>query len=115
MDDCIFCKIVKKEIPANIVFEDDKILVFEDIKPQAKVHLLVIPKKHISSIAHLQDEHKELVGHLILKTSEMAKDKGIEDSGYRLIANCGAHGGQEVFHVHWHILGGEPLGRMLCK
>jgi len=115
MSNCIFCKIIKKEIPATIVYEDDLILAFEDIRPQAKVHTLVIPKLHIEDNLALETSHKDLIGHIFLKINTIAKLKGIDKTGFRVLNNCGRHGGQEVFHVHWHILGGEPLGRMVCR
>lgn len=115
MSNCIFCKIINKEIPSTIVYEDDQILAFEDIRPQAKVHTLVIPKEHIEDNFGLEEKHKELIGHIFLKINEIAKIKGIEKSGFRILNNCGKHGGQEVFHIHWHILGGEPIGRMVCR
>ncbi|NPA51708.1 MAG: histidine triad nucleotide-binding protein [Aquificae bacterium] len=115
MEDCIFCKIVKKEIPADIVYEDDLIIAFEDINPQAKVHTLIIPKEHIPNNLYLEGRHKTLIGHLILKANEIAKMKNIAQTGFRLIVNNGKDAGQEVFHIHWHLLGGEPLGRLVCK
>lgn len=111
VDDCIFCKIIKKEIPSNIVYEDDKILAFEDIQPQAKVHILIIPKKHIRSLNELSTEDEALMGYLLSKLKEIASKKGIKD--YRLISNCGKAAGQEVFHLHWHLLGGQDLGHLI--
>ena len=115
MGECIFCKIVNKEIPASIVYEDDLIMAFRDINPQAKTHILIIPKEHIPNNLYLEGRHKSLIGHLILKANEIAKKEGIADTGFRLIVNCGRDAGQEVFHIHWHLLGGEPLGKLICK
>ncbi len=115
MEDCIFCKIAQKEIPADIVYEDDLMMAFKDINPQAKVHVLLIPKLHIPNNLYLEGAHKPLVGHIILKANEIAKKLGIAETGFRLIVNCGKDAGQEVFHLHWHLLGGEPLGKLVCK
>ena len=102
MSDCIFCKIVNKEINSSLVFEDDKMLAFRDINPKAATHLLLVPKKHVASIIEMQDEDQELVGHLFLKARDIAKEMGLE--GYKLQINVGEHGGQEVFHLHVHLL-----------
>jgi histidine triad (HIT) family protein len=115
MENCIFCKIINKEIPANIVYEDELIIAFDDIAPQAKVHTLIVPKEHIPNNLYLEGRHKPLIGHLILKANEIAKLKGIAETGFRLIVNTGRDSGQEVPHIHWHLLGGEPLGRLVCK
>ena len=112
---CVFCKIVKGEIPAKVVYEDDLIMAFHDIRPQRKVHVLVIPKKHIPSLNDLTEEDKELMGHLTVKIPEIAKKLGIAEDGYRVIVNTGKHGGQEIYHIHYHILGGEPVGPMTCR
>jgi histidine triad (HIT) family protein len=112
--DCVFCKIVKKEIPAKVVYEDDQIMAFHDINPQRKVHVLVIPKKHIPTLNDLTEEDKELMGHLIVKIPQIAKMLGIAEDGYRVIVNTNKHGGQEIYHIHFHILGGEPVGPMTC-
>lgn len=113
MQDCIFCKIIKKEIPSTIIYEDEFIMAFDDIAPQAKVHTLVIPKKHIHSLAEVNSDDSQLLGHLMSKCSEIAEKKGIKD--YRLIANCGVGAGQEVFHLHFHILGGQNLGKLIAR
>jgi histidine triad (HIT) family protein len=112
---CVFCKIVKGELPAKVVYEDDLIMAFHDINPQRKVHVLIIPKKHISSMNDLTEEDKEVMGHLMVKVPEIAKKLGIAEDGYRLIVNTGKHGGQEIYHIHFHLLGGEPVGPMLCR
>lgn len=103
--DCIFCKIAKGEIPSVKVFENDKILAFNDIKPKARVHILVVPKKHIESINHLQKTDKELMGELFLATQKIAKDNGLQ--GYKLVVNVGREGGQLIDHLHLHLLSAD--------
>ena len=98
-----------------MVYEDDLIMAFHDINPQRKVHVLVIPKKHIPSVNDITPEDKEIHGHLWVKMPEIAKKLGIDKDGYRIIVNTGKHGGQEIYHIHYHLLGGEPVGPMLCK
>jgi len=109
MQECIFCKIVNGEIPSDKVYEDNKILVFRDVHPQAPVHYLVIPKKHITSISEMSDADVGLVGHMINTAARMAVAAGIADKGFRLVTNSGREGGQVVNHLHWHILGGRQL------
>ncbi|KNF09353.1 hypothetical protein CLPU_3c01310 [Gottschalkia purinilytica] len=109
MSDCIFCKIVKGEIPAKKVYEDDKVIAFNDISPQSPIHILVIPKNHISSANDINDENKEIIGHIFSVISNIAKSEGIADKGYRIVNNCGEDGGQTVSHIHFHILGGRQL------
>ncbi len=110
MEECLFCKIVKKEIPAEMVYEDKKLIAIKDIHPQAPVHLLVIPKKHISTLLDLSEEDKELIGHIYLAANRLAKKKSTAQCGFRIVANCGPDSGQEVFHIHFHLLGGRKLG-----
>lgn len=105
----IFTKIINKEIPAAIVYEDDKCIAFRDIDPKAPVHILLVTKKEIPSMAEVTDDHKELLGHLMVTASRIAKDHGISDSGYRIVINTNKEGGQEVYHVHMHILGGRQM------
>ncbi|MBO6244615.1 MAG: histidine triad nucleotide-binding protein, partial [Clostridia bacterium] len=100
MEDCIFCKIIKGEIPSTKVYEDDEILAFDDIEPVAPIHILVIPKKHITSLAHLQKEDEDLVGRIYGVINKIAEEKGFKEKGYRVIVNCGEDGGQEVMHFH---------------
>lgn len=107
--DCLFCKIAQKEIPADIVFEDDSMLAFRDIHPQAPVHMLVIPKKHISTLNDLTEEDKAICGHLVWTAKNLAAEQDIDEAGYRLIMNCNHEGGQTVFHIHMHLLGGRQL------
>lgn len=104
----IFKKIIDKEIPADIVFEDDRCLAFRDINPKAPTHILVIPKQEIVSLADLDEEHAALVGHMHLVIKKIAEDVGLS-SGYRVVVNCGSQGGQEVPHLHFHLLGGRQM------
>ena len=106
---CIFCQIIKRKIRSTIIYEDDKILVFEDIVPQAPVHLLAIPKKHIENIAELKEEDKEVMGHLMVKIPEIIERVGLAGRGVRIINNCLTEAGQSVFHVHFHIMGGRSF------
>ncbi len=112
---CVFCKIVNKEIPAKVVYEDDKVMAFHDINPQAPVHILVIPKEHIPTVNDLEEKHKELIGHIFMVIKKIAKEMGIAESGYRVLVNCNRDGGQEIYHLHFHLLGGAPLGPMVCR
>ena len=110
MEDCIFCKIVKGEIPSSKVYEDEDILAFKDINPVTPVHILVIPKKHIESLNDIEAEDEKLLGKIFLTIKKIAKEQGIAEKGYRVVNNCGEDGGQEVKHLHFHILGGKKLG-----
>lgn len=115
MDDCIFCKIIKKEIPSNIVYEDEEILAFRDINPVAPVHILVIPKKHLESVLELNKEDEQLVGKIYTVINKIAKQEKIDEKGFRIVVNCGEDGGQEVKHLHFHIIGGKKLGIKICS
>lgn len=110
MEDCIFCKIINKELPSNIVYEDDEIIAFRDIKPVTPVHILVIPKKHISSLVNLTEDDEAVIGRIYTVINKIAKKEGILDKGFRVIVNCGEDGGQVVKHIHFHLLGGKKLG-----
>ena len=111
---CIFCKIIRNEIPASRVYEDDDVLVFKDIHPSAPVHLLVIPKRHISGLSAVHPADQQVLGKMLLVASQVAKDAGATD-GFRTIINDGRVGRQDVFHLHMHVLGGpKPLGRMIA-
>lgn len=114
MDDCLFCKIIKKEIPSKVVYEDDTVLAFRDINPVAPVHILVIPKKHIGSLVELTKEDEAIVGKIYTIINKIAKQEGIAEKGFRVIVNCGEDGGQEVKHLHFHLLGGKKLGTKIC-
>lgn len=109
MDDCIFCKIVNKEIPSTKVYEDDKVLAFKDISPEAPVHIVIVPKEHIRSANELNENNASIVAHIFTIINKIAEEQGIKDSGYRIINNCGEHGGQTVNHIHFHLLGGRNL------
>ena len=111
--DCIFCKIAQGEIPSKTVLEDEHLIAFDDIAPLAPVHTLVIPKKHIANVGDAGDEDGALMGRLVLAARDVARLKGVDESGFRLIANTRSDGGQEVYHLHVHVIGGRPLGRML--
>jgi histidine triad (HIT) family protein len=112
LSDCLFCKIVEGTIPARKVYEDDSVVAFHDIQPQAPVHLLVIPKKHIATMNDCQPEDVELLGRTLLAAQRIAREAGLAHEGYRLVNNCGSNAGQVVFHLHWHILGGEKLSAL---
>ena len=112
MRNCIFCKIVAREIPSDIVFEDDHLVAFNDVAPQAPVHILIIPKAHIESVDELDESHRDLVGRLALRAQALARERGIAEPGYRLIVNCNAQGGQTVYHLHMHLMGGRQLGAL---
>lgn len=111
--DCIFCKIAAGEIPCKKVLEGEHFIAFDDIAPSAPVHTLVIPRKHVANLAEIEDEDVELLGRLMLAVRDVARKKGVAEAGFRTIANTRSHGGQEVFHLHIHVIGGRPLGRML--
>lgn len=115
MEDCIFCKIINREIPADIIYESDDIIVFADAFPVAPIHYLVIPKKHISSMNEVLDEDAEVLGKIQIVIRDLAKKLGIADAGYRVITNCGEDGGQKVKHIHYHLLAGKQLGHKLVK
>lgn len=109
MDECLFCKMVSGDIQPDIVLENEHVLAFRDLNPQAPVHVLVIPKKHIASINELTEQDVSLPGQMYWAAKAIAEQCGIADSGYRTVMNCGAHGGQTVFHLHLHILGGRAM------
>ena len=115
MNDCIFCKIINKEIPSNIVYEDEEILAFRDINPVAPVHILVIPKKHIESVIELKEEDEKVVGKIYTVINKISKQENIDKKGFRIVVNCGEDGGQEVKHLHFHLLGGKKLGLKICE
>ncbi|MFC3284691.1 histidine triad nucleotide-binding protein [Litchfieldella rifensis] len=105
--DCLFCKIVNREIPADIVYEDDQVLAFNDINPQAPTHVLIVPKRHIATLNDLEQDDLGLVGQLSFAAARMAKDYGFAEDGYRVVMNCNEKGGQSVYHVHMHLMGGR--------
>jgi histidine triad (HIT) family protein len=109
MEPCIFCEIVKKRITTRILYEDGSVLAFPDSNPLAPVHVLIIPKKHIDSVTEVEPEDEGLMGHLIMTAKRLAEDMGISGDGYKLLIRAGSHGGQEVSHLHLHLIGGAPL------
>ncbi|KOA21239.1 HIT-like protein [Clostridium homopropionicum DSM 5847] len=109
MEDCIFCKIIKGEIPCKKIYEDDMVLGFEDINPTAPIHVLLIPKKHIKDINEIANEDLNLMAHSLGVIKDIAKQMNIKENGYRVVLNCGKDGGQEVPHIHFHIIGGRKL------
>jgi len=112
-EECIFCRIVAGELPANIVYQDEHFLAFRDILPRAPIHVLIIPKTHITSVAELTNEWQELAGRLIIIAKNLAEKEGIAKNGYRLVINCGHEGGQLVPHLHLHLIGGRQLDAKL--
>jgi histidine triad (HIT) family protein len=108
LTDCLFCNIIKGKIPSNLIYEDEKVIAFNDINPQAPVHYLVIPRDHIESADFINENNKELIGHIIFVASKLAKEQGLS-KGYRIINNCGSDGGQTVGHIHFHILGKREM------
>lgn len=109
MTDCLFCKFISGEIKPDVVYENDEVLAFRDINPQAPVHMLVIPKRHIPTINDLESGDRELVGQLYEAAQHLAKKHGIDEAGYRTVMNCNEHAGQTVFHIHLHLLGGRDM------
>ena len=106
---CVFCKIAAGEIPGEILYQDEEVIAFRDIEPLAPIHLLIIPRRHIPSLTHISDTDALLIGHMVIIANQLARDEGIDGSGYRLVINCGEHGGQIVPHLHMHLLGGKRL------
>ncbi len=107
--DCIFCKIANKEIPSTIVYEDEDVIAFNDLNPEAPVHILVIPKKHIESLSAASAEDGQLLGKIMLTIAKIAAEQGIAETGYRVVNNCGEQGGQTVMHLHFHLMGGREM------
>ncbi len=113
MEDCIFCKIVAGQIPSDIVYRDDKVIAFKDIHPVMQVHLLIIPREHITYLTDLKENQEELVGHMILVANKLARQNGIAEKGFRIVINVGDDGGQVVKHLHIHLLGGRRLSEKM--
>ncbi len=111
----IFTKIIQKEIPAEIVYQDEHVTAFRDINPQAPVHILIVPNKEIPTVNDIQADDEALVGKMFTAARRIAADEGVAENGYRLLINCNRDGGQEVFHLHMHLFGGRPLGPMILK
>lgn len=112
MPDCLFCKIINKEIPADIVFANENLVAFKDIHPKAPVHLLLVPKKHLASLNDLAEEDRIVMGDIVYQAKILAKKFNIHQTGYRLLTNTGPDSGQEVQHIHFHLLGGKPLAHI---
>ena len=110
MSDDLFLKIINREVPADIIYENDELLAFRDISPQAPVHILIIPKEHIKTMNDLEPKHTEMIGKVFLAAAEIAAKEGLADDGYRVVMNCNRHGGQAVYHIHLHLLGGRQMG-----
>ena len=110
MDNCIFCKIINKEIPSKIVYEDDKVIAFHDVNPAAPIHILVIPKKHIETLLDVSEEDSNLIAYIFQIINKIAKQEGFAEKGFRVISNCGEDSGQEVKHINFHVLAGKKLG-----
>ena len=112
MMDCIFCRIISGEIQSDILYQDEQAVAFRDVNPKAPVHLLVVPRKHIESVAELTEDEAPILGHLVAVANRLAREAGISEKGYRLVVNCGPHGGQVVPHLHLHLLGGRQMGML---
>ena len=110
MQDCIFCRIIDKEIPSEVVYEDESVIAFKDIQPAAPVHVLIVPKTHVESLKDIKKDDMDIIENIHLAAVRIAKELGVYDSGFRLINNCGPDGGQTVMHLHYHLLGGKNLG-----
>ena len=109
MDDCLFCKIAAGKIPARVVYEDDRLVAFDDIRPQAPTHTLIIPREHFASLNEVPEEKSDLLAAILVAAKRIASDKGIASSGYRIVLNTARDAGQEVFHIHFHLLGGRRM------
>ncbi|MGY4879649.1 histidine triad nucleotide-binding protein [Vreelandella aquamarina] len=107
--DCLFCKMINREIPADIVYEDDDVLAFNDINPQAPTHILIIPKKHIATLNDIEESDLAIIGRLQFTAAKLAKEKGFAEDGYRVVMNCNEMGGQTVYHIHMHLMGGREF------
>jgi histidine triad (HIT) family protein len=110
MDECLFCRIIEGAVPATRVYEDEEILAFEDVNPQAPTHVLIIPKLHLATALDIEAGHSELIGRAFIVAKQIARERGVADEGYRVVLNCNRGAGQTVFHVHFHLLAGRPLG-----
>ncbi|MCH7763474.1 MAG: histidine triad nucleotide-binding protein [Candidatus Marinimicrobia bacterium] len=110
MNNCLFCKIIAGEIPSDKVYENEHVFAFRDIDPKAPTHILIVPKEHIATTNDLDESHKSIVGEIVLTAKQLADDEGIAASGYRTVFNCNKDGGQAVYHIHLHLLGGRQMG-----
>jgi len=109
MTECIFCKIINGEIPAKIIHQDEKVIAFDDLNPQAPIHKLIVPRQHIATLNDVNPKDKEIMGHMLYIAKQLADELNIAEQGYRTLINCNADGGQVVFHIHLHLLGGRPM------
>lgn len=112
MENCVFCKIIHKQIQSDVLYEDEDLIVFKDIKPSAPIHLLIVPKKHIASVNDIVEDDVNMVGRIVYRAKKMAEEQGVAQKGYKLIFNCGKEGGQVIDHIHLHLLGGKKLGNV---
>lgn len=115
MEDCIFCKIIKKEIPSEIVYEDERVIAFKDVNPAAPIHILVVPKKHIVNLLEVSREDSDLTSYIYQVINTIAIENGFAEKGFRVIVNCGKDSGQEVMHLHFHVLAGKKLGDKIVE
>lgn len=115
MEECIFCKIINREIPSQIVYEDEKVIAFNDVNPAAPIHILVVPKKHIPTLLDVPKDESELISYIYKIINKIAHEQGFAEKGFRVIANCGEDSGQEVQHIHFHVLGGKKLGDKIVE
>lgn len=115
MEDCIFCKIIKKEIPSEIVYEDERVIAFKDVNPAAPIHILVVPKKHIVNLLEVSKEDSDLISYIYQVINTIAIENGFAENGFRVIVNCGKDSGQEVMHLHFHVLAGKKLGDKIVE
>lgn len=115
MEDCIFCKIIKREIPSEIVYEDEKVIAFKDVNPAAPIHILVVPKTHIATLLDVSKEDDALISYIYQVINKIAKERGFAENGFRVITNCGKDSGQEVMHIHFHVIGGKKLGDKIVE
>ena len=113
--DTVFSQIIRREIPADIVYQDELVTAFRDAKPEAPTHILIVPNRPVATVAEVTDADEPALGRMITVAARLAEEEGIDDAGYRLVMNCRAHAGQDVFHLHLHLLGGRHLGRMLSE
>ncbi len=113
MEDCIFCKILKGEIPSKKVYEDELVYAFHDVAPAAPVHILIVPKEHICCLNEVEPRHQALLGHILLTAAKLARELGVAEGGYRIVNNCGENAGQTVFHLHFHLLAGDTFTKLV--
>ena len=112
---CVFCKIVKGELPAKVVYEDELVMAFHDINPQAPIHILIIPKEHIPTVNDIEEKHERLIGHIFVVAKKIAKELGVSEKGYRILINCNKDAEQGIYRIHFHFFAGKPLGPMISK